>query len=214
MISNAIQTGNTMTVVHKLKTTDYLNAGNGRGEFQIRMKRGWGLKKYHVVGLKKGLLLLNFGATRKTNGQSEHFEGSIGFGAGLIAGQLGMVIGDALEKASESSDTMADNHFSMYSDDELIGMARSRDFKGSLVCPYDEIISLQIDKTGLLDSFTRGGSVNALIKVRDKTLGSMTWEVFDKESLLNACDFLPAKLGDRATCNIEFDRERMEFVGR
>lgn len=204
--------GETVTGTIELQSTNYLNAGGGRIEFQIRMKRGWGaLQKYHVIGLKNGLLLLNIGATVASTGQ---FDGTLGLAGGLIGGKLGRAFGNALETASESPLSMADNNFSMCSDDELIQKAKSTNHKGSLVCTYDEIDSMSIDKRGTVGAWTRGGVVAALITVRTQSLGKMVWEVCDQQSLLTASEALPAKLNGKVECNVIFDRATMKFVQR
>ena len=196
----------------ELQSSSYLTASSGRPEFQIRMKHGWnGLQKYHVVALNNGLLMLNIGATVAATGQ---FDGTLGFVGGLLGGKLGRVLGDAFAKASESTLAMADSDFSMCSDDELIQKARTREHKGSLVAAYDEIEAISIDPCGTASAWTRGGAVAALITVRETTLGKMTWEMCDLQSLLVASEFLPAKFGDKVSCNIEYDRESLKFVPR
>lgn len=196
----------------QLQSSDWLNSANSRASFQIRMKRGWGgLRKFHIVGMKNGLLLLNVGGTSDTTGQ---FDGTLGAAGGLLGGKLGRALGNALEKASESPLAMAEDDFSMCSDEELIKKAKSREHKGSLVCSYDDIESVTIDKRGTVEAWTRGGAVAGVIKVRERLLGKMTWEVYDQQSLITASEFLPAKLGERAVCNLEFDRESMSFVER
>jgi len=194
----------------ELQSSSYLKAGGGRIEFQIRMKSGWGaLQKYHVIGLKNGLLLLNIGATVPTSGQ---FDGTLGLAGGLLGGKLGRAFGNALEKASESPLSMAENNFSMCSDDELIQKAKSKEHRGSLVCTYDEIDSMSINKRGTASAWTRGGVVAALITVQEQRLGKMVWEVCDQQSLLTACESLPAKLSGKVECNVTFDHETMKFV--
>ncbi len=201
-----------MSATIELQSSRLLDASSGRSEFQIRMRRGWGgLQKYHVVGLQQGLLLLNIGSTVASAGQ---FDGTMGRVGGLLGGRFGRLFGNALEKACETPLGMADNNYSMLSDDELIEKAKGRDHKGSLVAMYDEINSISIDKRGMAAAWTRGGSVAALVTVNEQSLGKMTWEICDQQSLVSVIEFLPARLGDKVQCNIAFDPESLRIVPR
>ena len=190
----------------ELQSSRFQNACGGRPEFQVRMKRG-ATHDYHVFGLKNGLLLLDLAFAKMNQSGGNTYDGTLGFLGGVLGGRVGRLIGDALESAGESPWGEAEHNFAGYSDRELVEIAGRQ--KGTLIAPYEDIQSVVIDKPTMWDTWTRGGAVAALISVREKTLKKMTWEIRDVQSLITACQFLPAKLGERVNLKMSFDPESL-----
>ena len=78
----------------------------------------------------------------------------------------------------------------------------AKEIKGTLMAPYEDIQSVVATTPKFWDTLTRGGSVLAILQVREKKLKKMTWEIRDQQSLQTVCEFLPAKLGDRVQVNL------------
>ena len=190
----------------ELQSRRFQNACAGRPEFQVRMKRG-ATRDDQVVGLKNGLLLLDLAYADIGHSAGSTHDGTLGTIGAVFGGRVGRMIGDALESAGASPLGEATNNFAGYSDGDLVEMARKQ--KGTLIAPYDDIQSVVIDKPTMWETWTRGGAVAALISVREKVLKRMTWEIRDLQSLITACQFLPAKLGERVNMKMEFDPESL-----
>ena len=192
-----------------LESSFFLKAGGGRPEFEIRMKRKSSYNQaYQVFGLEKGLLMLNMGHA----GSNSQLNGDFSLAGGLLGGGIGRLIGNAIESASEVTMMESESKFTRCSDAELIDLAR--ELKGSLVAKYDEITSISIDAPGFLDVICRGGSVAGIITVKEQTLGKMTWEICDVNSLATAFEFLPAKFEEITRVNAVMENGGTRLVKR
>jgi hypothetical protein len=84
----------------------------------------------------------------------------------------------------------------------------AREPKHSLVANYDDVITASVDPPG----FFAGRSLVGLISLRERSLGKLNLEIYDRMSMDTAIETLTGKLGGRVTVNVVFDPQTATFA--
>ncbi|MEX2026560.1 MAG: hypothetical protein WEH44_04655 [Pirellulaceae bacterium] len=177
-----------------------------RPSFQAKVSRGYSSSEHVVFAMQHGLLFLEQ-KDHVFSGRNQGINGAVVAGA-IMGGAAGALIAGALTSGN-GGPTRKESGLETQSDEELFALARTR--KKSFVAERDDIESVLIDApsflAGLFNSRLAG-----TITIRDRQLGKIRLEIFDRASMSAAIDAFPRHYGNRTTVNVRWDQGKNGYV--
>lgn len=167
-------------------------------------------RDYHVICFTNAFMFLNASHPKAQGGNPG--QSAVVVGA-VLGGVVGAMIGAAIAEGSRydsGSQTGYKENLSLYTDDQLIDLARQR--QHSVVCEYEDVISASVDSPGYFGRNFGNAKLVGNVTIRDKTQGKLVLSISSQQDMLVAIQALPKKLGDIVQINLVWDEAKHAFV--
>lgn len=176
-----------------------------RPTFEAVVSRGFSSRSYHVFLVPQGILFLS--KIKPGQGNSQAAYDAIATGAkvgGLMGAALGAAMATTLSKPVEEEE----ENFAICQTEQLFMLAKKR--RHSFISLLEDARTICVDAPGALGRMF--GGTAGWITVRDSRLGKIVIDVKEQASLSDVTKTIPARYGDRASINVQWDDARQRFV--
>lgn len=185
----------------ELQSTKWAGMSNDRPCMNGVIKSAWsGERNIQLFLLKRGLLAIDLGPTKKQRNQQAAMMG------GILGGAIGAVIVSSMTTTND-----VDNHpdFSFYDEERLIGEARKR--KKSFVALADDLRMIRVLAPSFMDRLFGSNNLAGWIVIHEKTIGKKKIAVVDPSGLQAAIESMPLRYPNRVSIECQLNPSTLKF---